>query len=53
MTFSDRSVPNRKKKATNKDKCYNCHKSVYFKKGYFLPDKKLNRITQKSCREEL
>lgn len=41
-----------KKKAISDDKCYNCHKLGQFGRDCFLLDRRLNRTTQQSWREE-
>lgn len=43
-----------KRKATNEDKYYNCHKFGHFGQDCFFPDTRLNRInTQQSYRDDL
>lgn len=51
MALRDKSVPG-KKKATSKDKCYNCHKFGNFGRDYFLLDRKINRNTLQALRED-
>ena len=50
ITFKDKNGP--KRKANNNNECYNCHKFGHFRRDYSLPNKKLNRNTQQSRREE-
>ncbi len=48
MAFRDKGA---KRKATNDDKCYNCHKFGHFGRDCFLPDRRLNRATQQFWRD--
>ena len=50
MAFKDKSGP--KKKANSNDEYYNCHKLGHFGQDWSLPDRRLNRNTQQSQREE-
>lgn len=50
MAFKDKKL---KKKANSDDEYYNCHKLEYLEQDYFLPNKRLNRITQQFRKEEL
>lgn len=38
--------------ANNNDECYNCHKLGHMVMDYLLSDKKLNKNTQQSQKEE-
>lgn len=41
-----------RRNARNNNKCYNCHKLRQFGRDCFLPNRRLNRTTQQSRREE-
>ncbi len=45
MAFKDKGAPD-KRKATNKDECYNYHKFGHFGRDCFLPNRRLNKTTQ-------
>lgn len=50
MAFRDKGP---KRKVRSDDECYNCHKLGHFGRDCFLPDRRLNKTTQQSRREEL
>lgn len=53
MAFRDKKSVLGNRKATNENKCYNCHKFKHFRQNCFFPSRRLNKTTQQSWREEL
>lgn len=52
MAFRNKKNASEKRKTTTENEYYNCHKLWHFGQDCFLPNRKLNRTTQKSQREK-